>query len=136
MMEISRPPTTVLRMRHTTTIALLLTLLFSGACSTDAETSTQNDGVVKDGVMPDGEATPSASANAETVRYQAMCGCSIEGIGRCGNYVMIDGRYVPIVHSSLGKMEWCRKKFAGATIEAAGEMQDGKFIATSVETIE
>ena len=75
-------------------------------------------------------------ANAEAVVYEAKCGCSIEGVGHCGNYVKIDDKWVEIVNASLGKMEWCGKKDAGAKVEAVGAMKDGKFVATSVKTIE
>lgn len=76
-------------------------------------------------------APPASTAAARTGVFDVKCGCSIEGIGRCGNYILIDGEYVPMVHPTLGKMEFCAQKERGARVEAAGSMQDGKFVATS-----
>lgn len=73
---------------------------------------------------------------AEATQFDAKCGCSIEGVGHCGNFVKIDGRYVPILHASLGRMEWCAKKDAGAKIEASGEIKDGKFVAKQIKTLD
>ena len=77
-----------------------------------------------------------AGANTAMAVYDVKCGCSIDGIGRCGNYVMIDGKYVPLIHPSLGKMEFCAQKDAGAKIEASGAMADGKFVAKSWQLVE
>ena len=73
---------------------------------------------------------------AEATQFDAKCGCSIDGVGHCGNFVKIDGRYVPILHPSLGRMEWCANKDAGAKIEASGEIKDGKFVAKQIKTLD
>lgn len=111
---------------------LLFTLLLVAVVPFSACTADKPATGGQDQQQPAGDGAPAA----KPVVYDAKCGCSIEGIGKCGNYVLIDGRYVPIVHASLGKMEWCGKKDAGAKIEAVGELKDGKFVATSVKTIE
>jgi hypothetical protein len=74
--------------------------------------------------------TPVATVvDAETVTRDVKCGCSIEAVGHCGNYVMIEGKYVPLIHASLGKMEFCKFRDAGAKIKVKGAMSDGKYVA-------
>jgi hypothetical protein len=91
------------------------------------------------------KATAPAPANAapaadlvvsEPTVHDVMCGCSIDGVGRCGNYIMIEGSYVPLVHPKLGKMEWCAQKSKGAKIETTGAMKDGKFVASDWKTVQ
>ncbi len=77
------------------------------------------------------QVSPPAGTPVAAQVLDAKCGCAIEGIGKCGNYVRIDGKYVPLIHSTLGKMEFCAQAAAGAKIEAVGAMQDGKYVATS-----
>ncbi len=74
---------------------------------------------------------PEAPAVVEAQVTKAMCGCSIEGIGVCGNYVSIDGEFVKLVHPTLRVMEFCDHKEKGVEIEIAGEMKDGQFVADS-----
>ena len=64
--------------------------------------------------------------------HNVKCGCSIEGVGECGNYVEVEGQYVELVlpaDQELGKMPFCGKD--ELTARVAGEMQDDKFVATS-----
>ncbi|MCK5941405.1 MAG: hypothetical protein KAI24_05495 [Planctomycetes bacterium] len=79
---------------------------------------------------------PETLVISEPTVHAVKCGCSIDGVRRCGNYIEIAGRYVPIVHPKLGMMEWCSKQDAGAKIETTGELQDGKFVATAWKTVE
>ena len=81
-------------------------------------------------------AAPADRALDEVATYDVKCGCSIDGVGHCGNFVMIEGNYIPILHPKLGKMEWCRNKAAGAKIKANGEIKDGKFVAKNWKTIQ
>jgi hypothetical protein len=65
--------------------------------------------------------------------YHVACGCSIEGVGHCGNYIQVGEDYVPIANSEemgLGKMEWCGQ--SDVTVVASGEIKDGEFVATSL----
>ncbi len=112
---------------RTTLLVLPLLVCFTASCTTEEGTAPKEP-------APAG-AKPAANA-AEAVVYDVKCGCSIDGIGRCGNYVHIDGKYVPIVHPSLGKMEWCAEKDAGAKIEAVGAMRDGSFVAESWKLVQ
>ena len=73
------------------------------------------------------DATPTATASV----HHAMCGCSIEGVGLCGNYIQIEDEYVHLEHPGLGEMEFCAQKSAGAKVEAVGAMADGEFVADS-----
>jgi hypothetical protein len=72
----------------------------------------------------------------EPTVHDAKCGCSIDGVRRCGNYMMVDGKYVTIVWPELGKMEWCAAGDNGAKIEVTGAMADGKFVAKSYKLVE
>ena len=61
------------------------------------------------------------------------CGCKVQEIGKCGNYVKIGSHYVEIANSEelgLGEMEWC--KLSHVTANVAGEVKDGTFVATTV----
>jgi hypothetical protein len=104
---------------------LLLPLAF-GACTTD-KAPDQNKPEV-----PAKQTEPVAKA----VVHDVKCGCSIDGVGGCGNYILIDGKYVPMIHPTLGKMEWCAQKDKGAKVETVGAMKDGKFVAESWKTVE
>ncbi len=111
-------------MLKTSITILSLSLLFS-SCSSEAEASPANPN----------STTVAKVAGAEMHLHDAMCGCSIEGIGKCGNYIMIEEEYVPLVWSELGVMEYCKDKKNGAKIEVAGEMQDGKFVASAYQRV-
>ena len=66
----------------------------------------------------------------------AQCGCTIDGINQCGNYVMLDGTYVEIANweaLELGHMEWC--KDGEVRIQTGGAVEDGVFTAASVQTL-
>jgi hypothetical protein len=66
----------------------------------------------------------------EVAVREAKCGCSIEGVGHCGNYILVEGQYVPLIHPKLGKMEFCAHKAKGVKIKVAGMMKDGKYVAS------
>jgi hypothetical protein len=71
----------------------------------------------------------------ELATRNVSCGCALEDVGHCGNYVEIESHYVEIANSKelgLGKMEWCKKE--GVQVETAGEIKDGKFVAASLVT--
>jgi hypothetical protein len=81
-------------------------------------------------------ATPIAITHST---HDVMCGCSLEEIGHCGNYIEIDGEEYPISAEegegkTLGGMEWCGVD--GATAEVEGEIKDGEFIATYIKKIQ
>lgn len=74
-----------------------------------------------------------ADGPVESATRPVACGCSIEEVGVCGNYVQIDGKFVEIANweaMGLGGMEWCGQD--GVHADTAGEVKDGKFYATTV----
>lgn len=78
--------------------------------------------------------TPAATPAALT-EHTAQCGCTLESVGHCGNYIQIDGEFVEIANweeMGLGKMEWCAVK-GPVTIQASGTMKDGSFVASAIE---
>lgn len=76
---------------------------------------------------------PMAPITVASAVRPVACGCAIEGIGHCGNYVEVDGQHYEIANSSalgLGGMEWCGR--SGATAQTAGQIVDGRFVATEM----
>jgi hypothetical protein len=79
---------------------------------------------------------PADSATADQEVAMAMhtvkCGCAVSSVGKCGNYIEIDGAFVEIANGAdlgLGKMEWCGQD--AQTAEAAGAVTDGSFVASA-----
>lgn len=110
----------------------LVLSLFAAGCTSDkaAEPAKNNEPAKAD--VPANNETPKkvvGPTTMETAVLEAKCGCSIDGVGHCGNYVLIEGKYVPLIHPSLGKMEFCKHKDAGVKIKVSGLMKDGKYVA-------
>ncbi len=94
------------------------------------ETAGDDNGHSHDGADGDSHAHDVAVAAGT---YPVACGCSIESVGHCGNYIEVAGDHYEIANSEeqgLGGMEWCGK--AGVTVVAEGEIEDGKFVAASL----
>lgn len=107
------------------TLLLLCLALPLIACTAKVEAEAQTNG--------DTSAALADMAVASGT-HNVKCGCSIEGIGRCGNYIEVETQFVEIANGSdlgLGVMEWCSSGPAEAV--AAGEIKDGKFIASAFE---
>ncbi len=71
--------------------------------------------------------------------HGVKCGCDIEEVDRCGNYVDIDGMYYEFDKevgegTKLDAMEWCGVD--GASAEVEGEIKDGIFTATMIKKIQ
>jgi len=69
----------------------------------------------------------------ELATRNVSCGCALEEVGHCGNYIEIESQYVEIANGEelgLGKMEWCKKE--GVQAESAGEIKKGKFVAATL----
>lgn len=116
-------------MRRLSWLFGLLLITACGGSSEEGSQTTQGD---------TGEAAQQIEQTAETVPVElatrrVACGCAIEDVGSCGNYIEIDGDYVVIANSvelGLGAMEWCGKE--GVTAESSGELKDGRFFAATL----
>ena len=76
------------------------------------------------GVLPGAEAV-----------HDVKCGCAIAEVKKCGEFVSVDGKFVPLTNHGLpGKMPFCGKK--GLKAKVAGELKDGKLVATKVEVLQ
>lgn len=113
-------------MKHLALLALLpLTLACApGEQQIDAEVDATASELVADQVVP-------------RQVYSVECGCRIDGVKKCGNYVSLEGTYLEIAKqdagAELGVMEWCGTP--GAEAECEGEVADGAFIATYIKTV-
>lgn len=75
------------------------------------------------------------AAQAITGVHKVTCGCAIEGIGKCGNYCDVDGKWVQLAPGAgLGMMEWCGQGEKKA--EVTGQVVGGKIVATAVKTLD
>ena len=109
-------------MKH---IAILLFALIPAACTSQEAPNAQVSST-----------TPLANTTVEQSEHTVSCGCKIDTIGACGNYVDIDGQWLEIANGEdlgIGVMEWCSVPEAKA--EIAGEVEDGKFVATVLKVI-
>jgi hypothetical protein len=111
-------------------ISILLLALLGSACTVEASTSP-------DPAPPAAAPAAAATRTIETAElHDAICGCALPGVGRCGNYVKIDESFVVLEWPELGKMEYCAEGKKGAKIEITGAMKDGRFVAATYERIE
>ena len=89
-----------------TTLLTLALLLPAFACSSEKE-AAEGEAAVDAGLV---DVTPVA---VEAAMREVKCGCNIDAIGKCGNYVDVDGAWVMISNPKdhgLGAMEWCSAK--------------------------
>ena len=107
-----------------TYLSLVLLAVVASCGAKEEATATPGNGAGAS-TSSEGSGLPVALA-AST--HEVRCGCKIEGIGKCGNYVDVDGAWVEISNPDeheLGHMEWCG---AQSKVEAtvAGTVMDGK----------
>lgn len=106
-------------------LALLLLALPLTACSVEVTTNTESSSGT----------TTEPAATAASLTTHVQCGCTIDGIGSCGNYIEVDSKYIPIGNAKemeLGHMEWCKQ--GPVAVEAMGSVVDGKYMATKLDT--
>lgn len=104
---------------------LILTMFILASCSKE-EVST--DDTKKEKKFS--AATVEVPADAKV--YEVGCGLCVfdaEGAESCESYVMIDGKTIPITGNALDAHESGLCNFKG-TAHLAGEVKDGKFVAT------
>jgi hypothetical protein len=78
---------------------------------------------------------PAADAPSQLSAHTAQCGCTISSVGTCGNYIEVDGEYLPIANSAefdLSGMQWCGQ--GPVAIQASGKVTDGEFHLTGIES--
>ena len=65
--------------------------------------------------------------------YTVCCGCTLEAIGACGNYVLVeDDQPLELLGDhGLGVMEFCGMEDQTATVK--GAVEDGAVVVTSFE---
>lgn len=80
-----------------------------------------------------GEAAKESAPKTEVKVYDVACGCTIEAVGHCGEYAMVDGRHVEIKDHGLGSMPFCGK--SGQKAKIAGEIEGDALHATSIEVV-
>ncbi len=66
--------------------------------------------------------------------YDVICGCALEEVGQCGEYIKIDGKWLELTGVDIGQMPFCKRE--GLKGHAHGEVKDGKYHATSFEEVE
>lgn len=65
--------------------------------------------------------------------HSVTCGCTLEQVGHCSEYIEVDGQYVELQlpeSAELGKMPFCGKENLKAVVE--GALKDGKVIANTL----
>jgi hypothetical protein len=111
-------------------LCFLFACLFLMACGSEtreSESDTATSRAEHQAAIPDGV--------VELAIRNVSCGCVLEDVGHCGNYIQIDSQFVEIANSEelgLGGMEWCGK--SGVRVESGGEIKDGKFVASTLVT--
>jgi hypothetical protein len=128
--------------RFVLSCTLLLTLPLMG-CTSDAsskdESAAKTEAAKTEAAKTEAAKTEAAKTEAavapksEAKVYDVACGCSIEAVGHCGEYAMVDGRHVEIKDHGLGSMPFCGK--SGQKAKIAGEMKGDALHATSVEVL-
>jgi hypothetical protein len=102
------------------------------ACSSETKESKTEETKTED-VAVQGHEGHTHDTVVELAMRNVSCGCALEAVGHCGNYVEIDSKFLEIANSKelgLGEMEWCGKE--GVQVETAGVIKDGKFVAASL----
>lgn len=105
------------------------------ACNPSSTAEPKTDSGAEE-AAPSGETAAAASPPDQPVSgtHAVTCGCSLEHVGHCSEWVEVEGTFVELQlpeSADLGKMPFCGKHDLKATVE--GELKDGKVIATKFE---
>lgn len=108
-------------------LALFLTALLAFGCGGENQAAEKPDDYAP--AKGSGAGTMAASV------YDVVCGCAIDSIGKCGEYIVVDGKHLVLTGDlGLGDMPFCKKDGLKAKVE--GKVEDGKFVATSFEYVQ
>ncbi len=78
-------------------------------------------------------AAPAPTAAAHV--HELACGCVLDAVGHCAEYIRDDGEFVELVPPvDLGSMPFCGKDGLSARVD--GELKDGKFVASTFAYVE
>ena len=109
----------------------LLACLCVLACSSETQKSETDTAAETHAAVQE---TAAADQVVELAVRHASCGCALEEIGHCGNYVEIGSKYYEVANGpelGLGQMEWCGQ--SGVKAKSEGVMANGKFVASTLE---
>ena len=116
-------------------LPVLLVALSGCSGSDEGEQASASDEATKAVAETPQAASDAAPIVVASAERNVACGCSVEGVGECGNYIEIDGKFTAIANweeLGLGAMEWCKKENQHAS--SAGELRGDKFYATRLST--
>lgn len=72
--------------------------------------------------------------------HAVTCGHTLESVGHCGDYIEVDGQYIPLLGVELDREKWPKKDYPDGMLfcrkgkmkaRTQGEVKDGKFVASS-----
>lgn len=115
---------------------LILSLFVVAGCTSDASSKDESAAkteAAKTEAATKTEAAQSEASQSEAKVYDVACGCTLEEVGHCGEYAMVDGRHVEIKDHGLGSMPFCGK--SGQKAKIAGEVKGDALHATSIEVV-
>lgn len=81
----------------------------------------------------------SAEPSAEATEHPVICGCALEHVGHCSEWIEVDGQWVALeLPVDLGSMPFCRKDGLVARVDGAveGEGEQAKFVATGFALVD
>lgn len=108
-----------------------LALLLAGGACLSLDACSKQESAEKQAAVLASAPQPSASASVHSLR----CGCDIESVGTCGEYIEVDGAFVPLkLPVDLGSMPFCGHEHLRAKVD--GHMENGTFVATSFAYVE
>jgi hypothetical protein len=82
------------------------------------------------GAGPGQQTAAAPVPSAQAAVHGLKCGCAIESVGKCGNFIEVEGRYLPLkAPIDLGPMAFCEQD--GLRARADGQVENGAFVATT-----
>ena len=122
---------------YITTAVCLLPLLActtesTSAPTTETETGTETETTTE---TETGAAAGSASGPMASAERAVICGCQIETVHRCSEWVDVDGEWVALeLPTDMGSMPFCGKEGLRANVE--GEIVEGTYVASSFALVD